>query len=230
MHKFSFYQLKNIAEDFGIDSYKKSKPDLYQMILKHFSVEEREIQPTKRKCIYKKIKQIGRGGTDSTVYLTKKGSKEYVMKTFHSNVKKADIKKEVQNQLLAKGLSPEVIDFDYDDRYIIMEKMDTHVVDYITKNKGKFPLKHQKRLIELFTSLDNNGIYQSDPNILNYMLKDDKIFMIDFGMSKSINKSLIKKMGTNNPNMKYTLLSFICKLKEGNCDPKSYSHLIKYVN
>jgi len=227
MHKFSFYQLKDIAEDCGINPYNKSKPDLYREIMSHFCEEEKDLPKTDT---YREVKEIGRGGNDSVVYLAKKDGKEFAMKKFNSNVCTKEIKKEVGYQKKASGISPEIVDVDYEKKSIVMEKMDSHVVDYLTKNKGKFPIKYQKRLIEIFTALDEKGVYQADPNILNYMFKGDRIYMIDFGMCKPINKYLIKKLGTDKPNMKYTLLSFICKLKEGNCSPRSYSHLLKYVS
>lgn len=227
MNTLSFYQLKNIAEDFGIDSYNKNKPELYRILLAYFSEQEKELVP---KCEYKRIKQIGQGDGNSKVYLTKKGRKDCVMKIFKSSIKPSEIKKEVQYQNKAVGISPKIIDVDYKDKFVVMEKMDSHVVDYITEMKGNFPIKHQKRLIEIFTTLDEKKIYQADPNLLNYMLKNDKVYMIDFGMCKPINTTLVKKLGTSKPNMKYTLLAFVCKLKEGNCNPKSYSHLLKFID
>ena len=62
------------------------------------------------------------------------------------------------------------------------------------------------------------------------MFKNKKLFIIDFGMSKEIDDKLIKKLGTNTPNIDLMNLGFILKLKELNCVESSYSHLLTYVS
>jgi hypothetical protein len=62
------------------------------------------------------------------------------------------------------------------------------------------------------------------------MFKDKKLYIIDFGMSKEIDDKLIKKLGTDTPNLHLMNLGFILKLKELQCLESSYSHLLTYVS
>ena len=62
------------------------------------------------------------------------------------------------------------------------------------------------------------------------MYKKNKLYMIDFGMSKKIDDKLIKKLKTNTPNMSLMNLGFILKLKELNCPKTSYSYLMKFLS
>lgn len=231
----SFYELKNIAHDLGINVYGMNKYEVYDSIMNYYKIEEeylrRKKQNPSKKCQYKRIRQIGNTGKDGTVYLTMKNNNEYAMKTFNKQTKKKNIDNEIKYQQIASniGVAPKIIDSNSSEKYIVMEKMNSHIVDYITSKKGFLSKKYQLRLIEIFKKLDDSKIFQSDPNILNYMLKNNRLYMIDFGMCKPINKQLIAKLGTEQPNMKYTLLSFICKLKEGNCDPSSYKYLLQHL-
>ena len=62
------------------------------------------------------------------------------------------------------------------------------------------------------------------------MLKDNNIYIIDFGFSKEINSKLIRKLGTDSPNLRIMTLGFILKLKELNCNPLSWSLLKLYIS
>ena len=220
--RITFTQLKKLARTLGIDTYGYDKYTIRKSIVDYLK------KPKVGLFNYEKIRQIGNKGKDAIVYLTKKSKKYYAMKSFKKKVTTSNIKKEIEFQNIAfqSGIAPKIIDYNLSDKYIVMQKMDTHLVDYITKKNGILPKKHQIRLIEIFKKLDENKIFQTDPNILNYMIKNDKIYMIDYGMCKNIDKKLTKKLGTDKPNLKFTLLSFICKLKEGKCSPSSYKHLL----
>ena len=73
-------------------------------------------------------------------------------------------------------------------------------------------------------------IFHADSNMLNYMILDNKIYIIDFGMSKDIDEKLSKKLGTSTPNIDLMTIGFILKLKEFNCLPSSYSYLLTFVS
>ena len=62
------------------------------------------------------------------------------------------------------------------------------------------------------------------------MLKNKKIYVIDFGFAKEINNRLIKKLGTDTPNIKIMTLGLILKLKELNCNPISWKYLKRYIS
>ena len=77
---------------------------------------------------------------------------------------------------------------------ILMEKMDKTLVELV-KEQGDLTVIQQYKLLYLALSLDMKGFYHCDPNPLNYMLKGDEFYQIDFGMSKLFN---IKTKGLAN--------------------------------
>ena len=78
--------------------------------------------------------------------------------------------------------------------------------------------------------LDQCKVFHADSNLINYMLKDDKIYIIDFGMSKLIDDKLIKKLNTNTPNLEFMNLGFILKLKEFKFNSSSFKVLLSFVS
>ena len=60
--------------------------------------------------------------------------------------------------------------------------------------------------------------------------KDNKLYIIDFGMSKIIDDGLKKKLKVENPNQKLMTLGFVLKLKELKCPPSAYSFLITKIS
>ena len=111
-----------------------------------------------------------------------------------------------------------------------MQKMDSHLLDHINKQKGHLTKTQQKRIVEIFTTLDECKVFHGDANMTNYMLKDKIIYIIDFGFAKEINTKFIQQLGTDKPNMNIMLLGFILKLKEMRCNPSSYKYLIPYLS
>ena len=81
-----------------------------------------------------------------------------------------------------------------------------------------------------FEKLDKVGVFHGDSNILNYMIKGDKIYIIDFGFSKEINERLCKKLGTCKPNIDIMTLGFVLKLIELKCPATSWRYLKKYIS
>ena len=181
---------------------------------------------------YRQKEQLGEKGKEGKTYLVlDKFDYEYAMKRFRSNKSSNNIKLEVDLQRSCSdlGISPKIIDFDTDNKYIVMEKMDHHLYDEI-KQTGTVSVFRQKELIVIFKLLDKAKVFHGDANILNYMVRDDKLYIIDFGMSKRITPELQKKLATNHPNMELMLLGFILKLKDLKCKPDSYSLLKKYLS
>ena len=153
------------------------------------------------------------------------------MKTFKKTKSSDTLKKEAMLQQKAAdfGLAPKVIDTDTVSKYIVMEKLDTHLLDYLNNQKGIFTQKQQKQIIQIFKGLDKSGVFHGDSNILNYMYKNNKLYIIDFGFAKEIDSNLVAKLKTKNPNIDIMTLGFILKLKEMNCPAESYSYLLQFV-
>jgi Kae1-associated kinase Bud32 len=226
---FSYLQLREMAEDMDL-KINRSKKDTIKNIIKAF--KEYEKYKTEKIDEYTRKHQIGNKGKEGVTYLVKKkNGKEYAMKTFKKHKSSSKLRKEAELQKTAAdvGISPNVIDIDTVSKYIVMEKMDKHLIDILRKNKGCLTINYQRQLISIYKKLDEIGIFHGDINLLNYMLKDKKIYIIDFGMSKEITNSLVKKLGTKTPNINIMTLGFILKLKELGCPPSSYKYLVKFI-
>lgn len=230
LETISHKELKDISKEMKIKSF-KIKKETISHIIKYLKKYERH----KKKNIYKfeKIKKLGNTGKDGITYLVieKKTEKYYAMKTFKKNKSDNKILEEYELQKIASGfdISPKVYEVDTVDNYIIMEKMDSHLLEKMTK-RGKLTKTEQKQIIKIFKTLDKAKIFHADVNILNYMYKNKKLYIIDFGMSKKIDNKLIKKLGTYKPNIKIMTVGFILKLKELGYSSESYKYLLKYVS
>jgi len=231
LNKKSLKELQDIGKDLGIEN-EINKTKLLIKIKECF--KDYEKYKTEVKDKYEKIKQLGNKGKEGITYLVKdkKSGKEYAMKTFNKRKSIENIKKEGELQRIAgnAGISPNVIEIDLVSNNIVMEKLDEHLLDVMKRQNGDLTEIQQMQILNIFNKLDEINVFQGDSNILNYMLKGDQIYIIDFGMSKLIDNKLKKKLKEDRPNFTLMNLGFILKLKELNCPQSSYSYLIKYVN
>ena len=78
--------------------------------------------------------------------------------------------------------------------------------------------------------MDELEIFHGDANPLNYMTKGQKLYVIDFGMSKPITKSLCNKLNTYYPNSDIMTLGMILKFKSMNYPPDSYNILVESLS
>jgi tRNA A-37 threonylcarbamoyl transferase component Bud32 len=230
LQNLSYNNLVKIGEDMGI-SVSKRKDELIDSILVCF----KEYEEYKKEKIdkYTRVKQIGNKGKEGVTYLVKtQGGKTFAMKTFKKTKSSDRLIQEAELQERASefGISPEVIDVDTVSKYIVMEKLDKHLVDIMEEQKGDLTEDQQKQIINIYKKLDQAKVFHGDSNILNYMLKKNRIYIIDFGMSKYIDDKLMKKLGTNTPNFTLMNLGFILKLKELECPPTAYCYLLKFVS
>jgi len=151
------------------------------------------------------------------------------MKQFKPRKSVKKIQDEVSLQLVSSKakISPNIIEVNEKYKYIVMEKLDKHLIDiYDEKN---ISLDYQKQLIKIYKTLDEIGVFHGDPNPLNYMIKGKKLYVIDFGMAKKIDSKLEKKLKTNQPNLTIMTLAMILKLKSMNYPKNSYSYLVGYI-
>ena len=154
------------------------------------------------------------------------------MKTFKKTKSSTKLRLEadLQRKASAFKIAPNVIEVDTVFKYIVMDRLDTHLIDVMTKQEGDLTERQQKQIISIYKTLDEAEVFHGDSNILNYMFKKNKLFIIDFGMSKHIDSKLKKKLETDTPNLTLMTLGFILKLKELKCPESSYSYLIKFVS
>jgi tRNA A-37 threonylcarbamoyl transferase component Bud32 len=233
LKKKSYEELKEIAKEIEIpENQYTNRNQLLSLISKCF--KEYEQYKTNMIDKYVKIKRLGDKGKEGITYLVKDVAtgQEYAMKTFNKRKSTENIKKEaeLQRKVSEKGICPVVIDVDLVSNCIIMEKMDDHLFDVMKKQCGNLTDEQQKQILDIFIKLDEASVFHGDSNILNYMLKNNKIYIIDFGMSKLIDDKFKKKLKEDKPNFTLMNLGFILKLKELKCPTTAYRYLIKYVS
>ncbi len=209
-------KLKEIASSLNL-KYSGSREAMIEKILK-----EKDYN-------YKILEQLGDEGTDAKTFAVKDRltGKIYAMKIFKKTKKKEHIILESELQYEAGDVAPKIIDVDLDKKYIVMEKLDKHLIDL---NHKKISFGNQKQLIKIFKELDDKKIFHADANPLNFMLKDKILYVIDFGMSKRITAELEKKLGTSRPNFELSNLAFVLKLISMNYPPESYAFLVKQID
>jgi len=231
--KFKYYtytELKTIASDMGL-KIRRSKDCLMGDIIE--GLKEYEQYKKDKLDKYTRVKQLGESGKEGTTYLvTNDSGDEYAMKTFRKQKSSATLRKEADLQKMAadEGISPNIVDIDTVSKYIVMEKMDKHLLKLMTKQQGDLKKSQQKQIICIFKKLDKAKVFHGDSNILNYMFKGKKMYIIDFGMAKEINTGLIKKLGTTTPNIDIMTLGLVIKLKELGCPPTSYKYLTPHLS
>jgi tRNA A-37 threonylcarbamoyl transferase component Bud32 len=157
-------------------------------------------------------------GKDGTITIVKKGRKNVVKKTFRKNKNREEIKNEVA--MMKKGhrlgISPKVYEYNEDDHpYILMDELGKTLFEYMKKT-GKISKDHQRQVISILEKLDENRIFHGDISPLNFMSgKEDsnKLYIIDYGMSKKMDKDFIQKHGEN-ANVKLGITFFILKVRD----------------
>tara|TARA_Y100001970_G_C14172827_1_gene825151 strand:+ start:640 stop:1395 length:756 start_codon:yes stop_codon:yes gene_type:complete len=230
-------ELKKIAKNLDISHvYKLNKTQLKNDIIKKLKkIEQYEIREREK---YKIIRKLGTSGKEATTYLVHdKNNKILAKKQYRKNKSINNIKTEIklQNKANTYGISPKIIDYNYDYKYVIMEKLDETLFDILKENKGGLDEKYQQMIINIIYVLDRIGIFHGDPNLGNFMIKrgkKDKMYIIDFGFSKEITPRLISKFGTSTPNQKFMLVGLLLKIKEitGKINLNHYKIFKKYLS
>ena len=155
---------------------------------------------------------------------------EYAVKIFRQNKAVSTLKKEfdLQNKAAQFGVAPEAYYFDGDQKFIVMRKLKSTILEAFGKRKS-LTKKQQHRMIDIFDKLDEAGIMQNDGNPRNLMIDEDgQLYVIDFGFAKRITPKLWKKWGEN-PNTATTLWMFASQLKKhGFSLPIITEHISQY--
>lgn len=226
---YTFGQLKEMASTMEIP-VKRSKLLLVNEIKDALKEYERYKHTKLDKYI--RQNQLGEKGKEGTTYLVETSDgKQYAMKTFRKQKSSTNLRKEadLQKKAADEDAAPNVLDIDTVSKYIVMEKMDKHLVDVMKTQGGDIKESQQRQIISLYRKMDKAKVFHGDSNIMNYMIKKGKIYMIDFGMAKEVTGSLTRSLGTNTPNMHIMTLGIVLKLKELGCPPSSYSIFKKHL-
>ena len=230
LEKTSFENLKKMAKDMGLSSHRSKAgyiTDIQNAFQEYEKYKENKIDK------YTRIRQLGNKGKEGTTYLVRdKRDKEFAMKTFRKTKSSNTLKNEynLQKKAASVGIAPRVVEYDSISKYIVMERMECHLVEILSKNKARLSRIYQYQILDIFEKLDEVKVFHGDSNILNYMIKNGKVYIIDFGFSREINDRLVKKLGTSTPNTNIMTLGLILKLKELNCDPFSWKYLVKKLS
>lgn len=223
---YTIDELKELCSKLEIKP-KRTKKELIADISSEFKIYVD--YSNKKKNKYKIINQIGNKGKEGITYLVvdKKGNK-YAMKTFKKTKSSKKLKKEflLQKKAGKKGIAPKVYDYDVLEKFIVMELMDNHLYEELDKNPAFLTKKHQERIYEIYSTLDDIEVFHNDANICNYMLKNNKLYLIDYGFAKEINSKLIKEVKTDKPNSILMLIGFIITLKKKGVPASSYKYLL----
>jgi predicted Ser/Thr protein kinase len=224
LNNCNFSELKKMAKNMGLNS-KRSKLDYIFDI----QIAFKEYDNYKKNKIdkYTRIKQIGNKRKKGIIYeVIDNKNNIFIMKTFKKNKPSNQLKLEynIQKKASLFDIAPKVIEYDSISKYIVMEKMDEHLLDAIQR-QGTLTQYQQLRILEIFKVLDNIRIFYSNPNINNYMIKDNKVYIIDFGSAAEINTKLIK---TNTQIMTIELINTLNTLKLPYSSWKYLKKVIQY--
>ncbi len=202
----SVKDLREMATKFHIQG--RTKKELVHNLFTYYCDLKKHID-------YRFIKQLGREGKDGRTFLVEDNQKcQFALKLFKPTKHRAQIQKEIEMQIQAAtaGIAPNVVDYDLDGRYIVMEKLDMTLFEYFRKQNGHLTLAQQKSVVDLFKRLDACGVLHGDPNILNFMRKGRKWYAIDYGFAKPITDSVRSRYG-DTPNYKVMTMGLIVQLK-----------------
>jgi predicted Ser/Thr protein kinase len=182
------------------------------------------------------LHQLGEKGKEGTTLLVKthkfpSTGLYYAMKTFSKkkSPQKLILEATLQQKAADVGVAPQVIDVDPISKTITMQCMDKHLWDMIMKTR-QLSTNQQRQIITMYKKLDKIGVFHGDANLMNYMYREGHLYMIDFGMSKEINETLIKKLGTKTPNLTIMTLGLIIKLKNMKFPKKSWEYLKQFLS
>ncbi len=128
-------------------------------------------------------------GAEAIIYKENNGlvkkriKKSYRLSEIDDKIRKSRTRRE--SKILQKlDFVPKVLRVDYDKKIIEMEFVDGELVRDILDNLKKEKRKKICRIIgENIAILHNESIIHGDLTTSNFILKDDKVYFIDFGLS-----------------------------------------------
>jgi predicted Ser/Thr protein kinase len=212
----------------------KGKKELINKISTVF--QEYSDHQEKKEKRFLKMNQLGEKGRECKAFLVcdqsnPKKEGMFAMKTYRKNKPTNLIRQEHEFHLLAEkaGISPKLVDVDLIGKSMTMIKLDNDLLDIIHNQRGVLKRAQQLRIIEIFKTLDQIGVFHMDANPRNFMEKDGVIYIIDYGYSKAITPRLKSKYGSENLNLDYMTISFVFQLRESYPDI-NLKYIEKYID
>ncbi len=137
------------------------------------------------------MKLVGKGA-EANLYLEKdrlikhRIKKEYRIGVLDERLRRSRTKREAKLLKRSKrsGIPvPNVYDVNFKDNKIVMEFIDAELVyDYLQSAKKSAIVNISKKIGELIARLHDSNIIHNDLTTSNMLLKDDEIYLIDFGL------------------------------------------------
>ncbi len=145
---------------------------------------------------YKKYKNLGKGVQGEILQVCQNSDCTYAMKISEIEEKEyydmfiREVWTLVNLQNVSPKLVPELFNFWICDPsgYVVMEKMDMNFEEYV-KRHSIISLKYFDRLIEICQQLADNSIVHGDMKLDNILMKDENLFIADFGYAVPLNCS-----------------------------------------
>lgn len=223
MDQLNKVELIKLIKKLGLSVDGKQKLSKRQLI-KYLRDKESEFDEGYKSVDF--IRTLGSAGKDGETFEVGDGN---ALKLFSATKSYRSIEREYKFLLRSgeEGISPRALELNCKYKYIIMEKLDRTLLDILRDQQLSLLESQEKQIIDIFDKLDDLSIFHADPNPLNFMERDGKIYIIDFGFGKKIDKGLIKKYGTSRINMLFMPTGLILKLKEL-CPNSKFPYLEKY--
>lgn len=200
--------LENCAKENNIPYENLSKKKLVKTIIQYYYDLEKYEN-------FEYIEQLGHAGKDAQTFSAYDKKRNIVaVKIFKNKISPKKIAQEAQLQMICAkhSISPKVIEYSGTGKYIAMEKMDKTLYQVIIEQNGILTLSQQKQLANIFKTLDKCKVFHADPNPLNFMCKNGKWYIIDFGFAKKIDSKIIKENGKT-PNQTMMPIGLVLQLR-----------------
>jgi serine/threonine protein kinase len=169
--------------------------------------------------------QLGHSGQTARVH----ASGQNAVKIFNADIPAERIRREavLQREAARQGLAPRVVS--WDSTSITMERMDETLYHRLKRDGFRMAEPLQRRFIEILRGLDELRIFHGDPNPLNFMLKDGRLYIGDFGMASRITAATAAEHRTWGVNMAYMPMGFLMRLADVVKGTPDYKVIEKHI-
>jgi hypothetical protein len=116
------------------------------------------------------VRQLGESGKEGSVWVVEGVSGgERALKQFKKGKSQRTLQQEVDLAMRAgkAGVGPQIFDYSLTKLQITMQKLDKTLVELLREQGGRLTDEQQRRILEMYIRLGDEGIYHNDPNPLN---------------------------------------------------------------
>lgn len=178
-----------------------------------------------------KVAQLGVPGKEGTVFLVlDTNGNKYAMKTFRKRKSGKTLEKEAYYQYLAskRGISPRIIEYNQEEKYIVMDVLDKTLTELLKEQKGELTRDQQEQIINLYIHLDDIGVMINDGNPLNIMEKKGRLYFIDYGFAKFTDHKDFAKY--KHPNYQLMPLGLLMWMRDKKTPTKQWTYIREQID